>query len=113
MATVATSLVPSTTNSLGTAFGLFAGGLAVKWLIAAPFIVKLAAVPALAAMGATPMGLAGIGGVLVTSLAGYAVTHIAEVSEAASFIMAVKGVQVTDEYPNDPKPPQSTSNVDR
>ena len=99
MATVATPLVPSTTNTVGQAFGAIIGGLVVKWLVAAPFVVQFAATPFAVAIGLTPMGMAGLGGVLATALGGYAATHIAEVREAASFIVAVNNIKATASFP--------------
>ncbi len=121
MAVIATPLVPSNTNSIGTAFGAIVGGMAVKWLVTAPFILKLATVPFLAAVGATPMGLAGIGGIVATSLATYAATHIAEVREAAKFVITIKSINATPDYSatepkngafNDP-PPLPISNENK
>ena len=89
MGTVATPFVPSTTNTTGTAIGFLAGGMAVKWLVAAPFVLKLCSVPFLAFLGLTPIGLAGMIGVGVTSLVGYGVTHVAELREINAFIAAL------------------------
>lgn len=114
MALVATPLVPSTTNSVGVAFGTFVGGVAVKWLVAAPFVLKLAALPVAAFLGLTPMGIAGIGGVIVTALGTYAATHIAELQEAGMFLQAIKAIKAQQIFPTgkngDETPPAQTPN---
>lgn len=65
--------LPSSSNTKGSAAGVLAGSLAVGWLSNAAFTMTAAA-----AIGVTPVALAGIGGILATALVNYAVTHWAE-----------------------------------
>lgn len=86
----------------------------MKWLIAAPFVAKVAAMPFAVALGLTPMGLAGIGGVLATGLATYAATHIAEVREAAQFLAAIPTTYSTPtDFPNAPNANPTPNNLNK
>jgi hypothetical protein len=74
------------------------GGIVVKWLVTAPFILKIAAMPLAVAIGATPMGIAGVGGILATALGTYAATHIAELQEAGVFLQAIQSIKSVPDY---------------
>lgn len=76
--------LPSGTNTTGSALGVAIGGLAVSYLSSAAFMVAAAT-----AVGVPPIALAGVAGVLITGLANWAVTHIAEVKNLNDLVAAL------------------------
>ena len=67
--------LPSLSNTTGTLLGTLAGAAVASTLPNIPLIVSTAA-----ALGMTPVGLAGIAAIGATALVNYAVTHYAEVA---------------------------------
>jgi hypothetical protein len=66
--------LPSASNTAGTAIGGLASAAILASAPSWPFVISAAA-----ALGMTPVGLAGVIAVGVSLLANYGVTHIAEV----------------------------------
>ena len=99
MGIVATPLVPSSSNTQGTAFGTVVGGAASVWLAGAPFVAKLALTPFAVALGLTPLGIAALGGTLAASLAGYAYTHYKEVQSIGNVAIFLSNIKTENSFP--------------
>jgi hypothetical protein len=99
--------LPSASNTAGTVLGTIAGAAVVAAAPSWPFIIAMAA-----ATGMTPIGIAGVLGVIATASVNYAATHYAEIKNLNG-VVATWWPQIQQSYPGDPKPPLSTSNIDR
>lgn len=90
--------LPSASNTAGTALGSIVGALILASGPSWPFIITGAA-----AIGATPIGLAGLAAVVATLTVNYAVTHYAQVKDLDGLVQAY-WPQIQAKYPNDPNP---------
>lgn len=85
--------LPSASNTAGTALGSVAGALVLASAPSWPFIVSAAA-----ALGATPVGLAGVVALVATLAVNYGVTHIAQVKDLDGMVQAY-WPQIQQKYP--------------
>ena len=75
--------LPSASNTASTVLGTIAGGLAASSAASWPFIISAAA-----ALGMTPIALAGAVGIGVTALVNFGVTHVAQIKNLDELVSA-------------------------
>src|ERR1700679_42424 len=87
--------IPSASNVSGTVLGGLAGAAIVASAPSWPFIIAAAAT-----LGMTPVGLAGILGLGVTSLVNLAVSHVAEVKNLNDLV-STWWPEIVQSYPSE------------
>lgn len=100
--------LPSAENTAGTVLGALAGAAIVASAPSWPFVITAAA-----ALGTTPIGLAGVMAIAATALANYLVTHVAEVQDLNGLVQRY-WPQIQAKYPGtDGAAPTNTSNINK
>jgi hypothetical protein len=99
--------LPSASNTSGTALGMLAGAAVVAAAPSWPFIITGAA-----ALGMTPIGLAGLAAVLATAIVNYGVTHFAEVKDLNGMVQTW-WPQIQDVYPTGPNGQTATTSISK